>query len=207
MLNLLISKWYECRPACHPLLRYLASQFFMDIGRLEELKQDLLNGRLGRHRRLLISLGLFLLAFWTVSIGVGYFLITHAMDDNQASANRGINTPSQIGLLFTGHKPTELVNSLVFLNRVKLEPVSDAANIYYVSDDSGTRLLVVAHQPNAPADDAVANVMGTIRFLNPAMIKKWKLSKEEQKTLKAQGVYLDAESLKVKKSNPTVAKN
>ncbi|MGZ4788058.1 MAG: hypothetical protein ACXVZX_06030 [Terriglobales bacterium] len=177
----------------------------MDLARLEELKQDLLNGRLGRHRRLLIGLGLFTLAFWTITVAGGYFLVTHAMDDNQATSTRGINTPTQVALLFAGHRPAELVNSLVFLNRVKIEPASDAAKVYYTGDESGTRLLVVAHQPSAPSEEAVANVMGTIRPLTSDLLKKWKFSKQEQKVLKAQGVYLDAESLKVRKSAATVA--
>lgn len=178
----------------------------MNLSRLEELKQDLLNGRFERHRRLLIGFGLFMVAFWTLTLAGGYFLVTHAMDDNHATATRGINTPSQVGLLFTGHRPQDLVNSLVFLNRVKLQPASDAAKVYYVDDDSGARLLVVAHQPSAPTDEAVANVMGTIRPINSAELKKWKLSKDEQKALKAQGVYLDAESLKVHKDAATLAK-
>jgi hypothetical protein len=37
-------------------------------------------------------------------------------------------------------------------------------------------------------------------------MKKWKLSKDEQKALKVQGVYLDAESIKVHKSNASIAR-
>jgi hypothetical protein len=178
----------------------------MDIARLEELKEDLLHGRLAPHRRLLIGVGLFMIAFWTITIAGGYLLVTHAMDDNQSTAARGVNTPSQVGLLFAGHRPSELVNSLVFLNRVKVEPASETAQVYYAGDDSGTRMLVVAHQPGVPTDEAVANVMGTIRPLTTDLMKKWKLSKDEQKALKVQGVYLDAESIKVHKSNASIAR-
>ena len=177
----------------------------MDLTRLEELKDDLLHGRIARHRRLLIGVGLFTIAFWTITLVGGYFLVTHAMDDNQASATRGVNTPTQVPLLFAGHRPSELVNSLVFLNRVKIEPASDAGKVYYAGDDSGTRLLVVAHKPGAPTGEAVANVMGTIRPLTSDLLKKWKFSKDEQKTLKQQGVYLEAESMKIHKTPASIA--
>ncbi len=177
----------------------------MDVEALERLKDDLLHGRIFEHRRLLVGMAVFMLAFFAVTLVGGYLLVTHAMDDNHATATRGINTPSQVGLLFTGHRPAELVNSLVFLNRVKLEPASKTGQIYYAGDDSGTRMIVVSHQPGAPNDDATANVMGTIRPVTSDLMKKWKLSKEEQKAVKAQGVYLEAESLKVKKDAATVA--
>lgn len=170
----------------------------MDITRLEQLKNDLRNGEFFKHRRLLIGAGLFLVAFWTVTIVGGYFLVTHAMDDNQVSSQRGINTPSQVALLFEGHQPFQLVNSLVYLNRVKLEP-TEVGSVYYAGDEEGKRLLVVTHTPNAPKDQAIANVMGTVRPVNTELLKKWKLNKEEQKIVKAQGVYLEAESVRVKK--------
>ncbi len=178
----------------------------MDVRRWEELKQDLLDGRFDRHRRLLVTVCLFAVAFFGLILVGGYVLVTHAMDDNHVTSTRGINTPTQVSLLFAGHNPNQLVNSLVYLNRVKIEPVSDAAKIYYAGDDSGTRLLVVAHQPSAPSEESVANVMGTIRPLTSDLIKKWKLSKEQQKAVKSQGVYLDVESLKVHHPAATMAK-
>jgi len=177
----------------------------MDVATLEQIKNDLLNGRILKHRRLLIAAGLFVFAFWTITIAGGYFLVTHAMDDNQASATRGVNTPTQVALLFSDHRPAELINSLVFLNRVKLEP-TEGGEAYYACDDSSTRLIVVAHQPGAPSTESVANVMGTVRPVTATLLKKWKLSKEEQKLVKEQGIYLDAESLKVQKGPATVAK-
>jgi hypothetical protein len=176
----------------------------MDVARLEQLKQDLLNGDLFKHRRLLIGFGLFLVAFWAVTIAGGYFLVTHAMDDNQVSA-RSVNTPSNVSLLFEGHHPYQLINSIVFLNRVKLAPASDNASLYYAGDDS-QKLLVVFHGSSAPADESVANVMGTLRPVSTEILKKWKLSKDELKAIKAQGIYLEADSVKVQKAPQTVAK-
>ena len=170
----------------------------MDITRLEQLKTDLLNGEILKHRRLLIGAGLFFVAFWGLTIVGGYFLVTHAMDDNQVTATRGINTPSDVALLFDGHRPSELVNSLVYLNRVKLDP-TEVGSVYYAGGEDGKRLLVVSHAPNSPKDEAVANVMGTIRPVNTELLKKWKLDKEEQKAVKAQGVYLEADSVRVQK--------
>jgi len=170
----------------------------MDTTRLEQLKNDLRNGEILKHRRLLIGAGLFVVAFWAVTIVGGYFLVTHAMDDNQVTAQRGINTPTEVALLFDGHRPFELVNSLVYLNRVKLEP-TEVGSVFYAGDENGKRLLVVSHIPNAPHEASVANVKGTVRPVNTELLKKWKLNKEEQRTVKAQGVYLEAESIRVKR--------
>lgn len=177
----------------------------MDVSRLEELKRDLLSGNILKHRRLLMSLGMLFVAFWTVTIIGGYFLVTHAMNDNQVSSRRDIDTPSKISLLFAGHEPSELINDLVFLNRVKLLP-ADSGDAFYISDDSGARLLVEPHGNKNTGEESVANVMGTLRPINAALLKKWKLSKAEQKEAKKMGVYLDAESVKVQKNSSTLAK-
>ena len=176
----------------------------MDVARLEELKQDLLHGNILKHRKLLIVTGLCMLLFWTVAIVGGYKLVTHAMDDNQMTSRRVVDTPSQISLLFSGHRPYDLINDLVYLNRVKLSPTS-TGNVYYATDENGDRLLVVAHSSKAPSDETVAGVMGTIRPISSAQLKKWNISKEQQKELKAQGVYVEAESLRREKTSATVA--
>ena len=176
----------------------------MDVARLEELRHDLLHGEILKHRRLLGIVGLCMLAFWTVAIIGGYALITHAMDDNQMTSRHPVDTPSQIPLLFAGHRPYDLINDLVYLNRVKLSPTS-AGHVYYATDDNGNRLLVVAHTSKAPSDDAVAGVKGTLRPITSELLKKWKVSKDDQKALKAQGIYLDAESVKPQKNPSTLA--
>ena len=179
----------------------------MDLTRLEQIKDDLLRGDFLKHRRLLIGAGLFVAAFWIVTFVGGYFLVTHAMDDNQVTAQRGINTPSDISSLFAGQHPYQLVNDLVFLNRVAVAPVSESTNnVLYATDQAGNKLLVLTNKPGVPTDEKVANVMGTLRPLTPELLKKWKLSKDDQKAAKAQGVYLEAESLKVQKSPATIAK-
>lgn len=171
----------------------------MDVVALEELKNDLLNGEILKHRRLLAGLAIFLVAFTALTIVGGYVLVTHAMNENQVTNVRGINTPSEVSLLFEGHHPTELINNLVFLNRVKLSSASEkSSNVYYAGDES-QKLLVVSHGTTNPPDQSVANVFGTVRPLTSEMMKKWKLSKQEQKELKKQGVYIDAQSVKVPK--------
>jgi hypothetical protein len=110
-----------------------------------------------------------------------------------------------VSLLFEGHHPYQLINNIVFLNRVKVAPASDKASLYYAGDEP-QKLLVLFHGANAPADEAVANVMGTLRPISTEILKKWKLSKEEQTAIKAQGVYLEADSLKIQKTPQTVAK-
>lgn len=177
----------------------------MDVARLEQLRYDLLHGEILKHRRLLVGVSIFLVAFWTLTIAGGYMLVTHAMNDDQIASQRAINTPTQVALLFDGHRPYDLVNSVVFLNRVKLEPAT-ASHVYYAGDDSGPRLLVVDYATGAPADPSVANIFGTVRPLNAGLMKKWKLSKAEQKTLKTQGVYLEAQSVKVQKDSTTLAR-
>jgi hypothetical protein len=176
----------------------------MDVARLEQLKSDLLNGDILKHRRLLAAAGLFLIAFCAITVAGGYFLVTHAMDDNQVSS-RSVNTPSQVSLLFEGSHPYQLINNIVFLNRVKLAPIPDRSSVYYAGDEP-QKLLVVFHGSSAPSEDSVANVMGTLRPVNAEVLKKWKLNKDEQKAIKAQGIYLDAESVKVQKSPEALAR-
>jgi hypothetical protein len=176
----------------------------MNAAQLEQLKSDLLNGDILKHRRLLAAVGVFLIAFCAITVAGGYFLVTHAMDDNQVSS-RSVNTPSQVSLLFEGYRPYQLINNIVFLNRVKLAPIPDRSSVYYAGEEP-QKLLVVFHGSNAPAEYSVANVMGTLRPVNAELFKKWKLGKDEQKTIKEQGVYLDAESVKVQKSPNALAR-
>ena len=184
-----------------------ASYLIMDLAQLEQIKYDLLHGDFLKHRRLLVGVGLFTAAFWVVTIVGGYFLVTHAMDDNQVTAQRGINTPSDISSLFAGERPYQLVNNMVFLNRVTVGPAgSGNDNLLYATDQSGNKLLVLTQLPAVSTEERLANVMGTLRPLTPQLLKKWKLNKDDQKEAKAQGVYLEAESLKVQKSGPTMAR-
>ena len=168
------------------------------VARVEQLRNDLLNGDILKHRQLLIGAALFVFAFAALTIAGGYFLVTHAMDDNQTTSSHSINTPTDVALLFEGHKPFELVNSLVYLNRVKLE-ATEVGSVFYAGGEDGKRLLVVTHGTNPPATDSVANLMGTVRPVNTELLKKWKLNKEEQKAVKSQGVYLEADSVRVQK--------
>jgi len=178
----------------------------MDYARLEELKTDLLNGDIMKHRHLLIGTGLALIAFWAVTLVGGYYVVTHALDDNHVSTQRSVNTPSQVGLLLADHRPSQLINSIVFLNRVKLKP-SETSNVYYAGEDEGQKLVVVSHASGTPIDDSVVNVMGTVRPVSAELLKKWKLTKDEQKAVKAEGIYIDAESVKkVQHATATVAK-
>jgi hypothetical protein len=180
----------------------------MDLTRLEQIKTDLLRGDFLKHRRLLLGVGLATAVFWTVTFVGGYFLVTHAMDDNHITAQHGVNTPTDISSLFTNQRPYQLVNDLVFLNRVNVAPASDEVpNLLYASDQSGNKLLVVTESKAFSSEEKTANVMGTLRLITPQLLKKWKLSKDDQKAAKAQGIYLEAESLKAQKTPATMAKN
>lgn len=181
---------------------FLASKQGMDLARIEELRHDLLHGEIFKHRRLLMVVGTCMIAFWGVAIFGGYLLVTHAMDDNQLASRQAVDTPSQISLLFAGHRAQDLTNDLVYLNRVKLTP-TPVGHLYYATDENGDRLLVMSSK--APSEDALAGVMGTLRPVNWALLKKWKMSKDEQKALREQGVYLDAESVKLQKDSSTLA--
>ena len=179
----------------------------MDLTRLEEIKSDILHGDFLKHRRLLLGVGLVTAVFWTVTFIGGYFLVTHAMDDNRVTAERGINTPSDIAALFANQRPYQLINDLVFLNRVTVAPATEeAGNVLYATDRAGNKLLVVTDSKGSPTEEKVANVMGTIRPLTPQLLKKWKVNKDDQKAAKEQGVYLEVESLKVQKTPATMAK-
>jgi hypothetical protein len=178
----------------------------MDTAKLEQLRTDLLNGDISKHRRLLMVAGLLMVAFWIATITVGYYAVKNYSTDDRVNVQHGVNTPSRLDSLTSARQPADLVNSIVYLNRVKLEP-SDASNVYFASDSEGHRMLVVSQAPHAPKQDSVVNLLGTVRPVSNDLLKKWKLDKEQQKTIKAQGLYLEAESIKTKATpSATVAK-
>jgi hypothetical protein len=178
----------------------------MDVAKLEQLRADLLQGNFRKHRQLLITTGLLLVAFWAITIAVGYFAVNRWIEDEHVTVSKALNTPSQFGPLLTDHRRSDLVNSIVYLNRVKLEP-GDADSLYFATDDQGNRMVVVSQSANAPSQNAVVSIMATIRPVSPALLKKWKLDKEEKKTIQAEGLYLEAESIKTKSgASETVAR-
>jgi hypothetical protein len=176
----------------------------MYVERLERFRDRLLRGEVLTRRGMLIFSGVCTVAFLIAAVVGGYTLVAHAMDENRMLSRHPVDTPSQISLLFAGHDPADLVNYRVYLNRVTLTP-APAGNAYYATDEKGDRLLVVAHDPKRPSDDAVASVTGTVRPLNYTLLKELKISKAERKTLKAQGVYLDAAAVKIRSNTSTIA--
>jgi len=178
----------------------------MDVARLEQFRDKLLSGEVVTRQRLLIVSGLFTLVFFAATIIGGYTLITHAINENLMLSRHPVDTPSDISLLFAGHHADELINDRVYLNRVTLSRAA-AGNTYYATDETGDRLLVVAHGSKTHPDEAVASVIGTVRPINYSLLKEWKVSKAEQKRLKSQGIYLDAAAVKIRSNTSTIAAN
>jgi len=165
----------------------------MDFSRIEQLRDELL-----QNRRLAITAGLIVVAFWIVTLVGGYFLVRHALvADN--STPRSVNTPTQVGLLLDDSMPN-LINHIVYFNDVKIES-GPSDDVYYATGPKGAKVLVISTGHNAP-DAAAVDIQGTVRPAPPVatMTKKWKLSKAEAQKIKEDGIYIEADDIRADRS-------
>lgn len=162
----------------------------MDFARIQQLRHELL-----QNRRLAITAGFVVIAFWIVTIVGGYFLVRHAFDDDHVSV-RSLNTPTQIGLLLDDSMP-DLIYHIVYFNDVKIEsgPTDD---VYFATGPKGTSVLVVATGRKTPNDTDAVDIRGTVRPIPPlsTLTRKWKLSKDQVKAVRKQGIYIEADDIK-----------
>lgn len=126
------------------------------------------------------------------------------MSDERVATQSSANTPSKLGSLLAGHPSSDLVNNIVYLHHVKLEPGA-MDNVYYAVDEEGRRMVVVVNGAGAPKQESMANLLGTIRPVGAEQLKKWRLDKAEKGTVKAQGIYIEAERVKVQKEAAAMA--
>jgi hypothetical protein len=166
----------------------------MDFSRIEQLRDELL-----QNRRLAVTAGLIVVAFWAITLVGGYFLVRHVLAPDSASNLRSVDTPTQVGLLLNDSMP-DLINHIVYFNDVKIEsgPTDD---VYFATGAKGAKVLVISTGHNAP-DAAAVDIQGTVRPAPPVntMTKKWKLSKAEAKKVKEDGIYIEADNIRADRS-------
>lgn len=166
--------------------------------RITQLRNKLLHDR-----KALAIAAVLLVLLSTTTLIAGIVAVRHAVQEDRITT-RAFNAPSEVGLLLED-SPTELFNHIVFFNDVRLEagPTND---VYFATSKDGKSILVLstgAKSASALNADSV-DVQGTVRAVPPlsTMTKKWKLSKDQVKTIRKQGVYIEAESIRVKHSSP-----
>ncbi len=165
----------------------------MDLPRIEQLKEDLL-----QNRKLLLTVGVLVVMFWVVTIAGGYLLVKHAIAEDRTSVNRPASTPTQVGLLFEDKNTNQIVNHIVYFNDVRLEP-GPTDNVYFAVGSAGQKVMVIATGNKAPVDEAMVDLQGTARAVPAAAtLKKWKLSKDQQKAVHDQGIYIEADAIHTK---------
>jgi hypothetical protein len=164
--------------------------FIMDFARIERLRDELLH-----NRKYAAIAGVLLLAFWVVTLTGGYLLFRRALEDVRPVVASVVNVPTNVGSLATDRR-SEVLNHIVFLNDVHLEP-GPTEGVYYAVGASGDRMLVISQGRKAAADNAQVDIKGTIRQIPPAstLSTKWKLNKEEQKAVREQGIYIEADEI------------
>jgi hypothetical protein len=175
----------------------------MDLQRIAQLRDELLHDRKWK-----ITAAVLVLAFWVITIIAGVTFVRNAMREDRVLAH-SVNTPSQVNLILEDTMP-HLLNHIVYFNDVRLEQ-GPSSDVYFASSNNGHSVLVVSKgskSASALNADSV-DVQGTVRALPPTstLSGKWKLSKDQVKALRDQGVYIEAESIRAKRPpSPSVAK-
>jgi hypothetical protein len=169
----------------------------MDLAPFEQLRHELLH-----NRKYAAMAGVLLIAFWAVTLIGGYVLFKRAVEDVRPAVAGVVNVPTNVGSLATDNK-SEVLNHIVFFNDVHLEP-GPTEDVYYAVSVSGDRVLVISKGKKASGDNAQVDIKGTVRSL-PAvstLSKKWKLDKEEQKAVREQGIYIEADEIIARRAMP-----
>jgi hypothetical protein len=169
----------------------------MDRARIEQLRDEILH-----NRKYAAIAGVLLLAFWVVTLAGGYLLFKRAVEDVRPAVAGVVNVPTDVGSLATENR-SEVLNHIVFFNDVHLKP-GPTENVYYAVGVSGDRVLVVSQGKKAANDNAQVDIKGTVRSIPPTstLSNKWKLDKEEQKAVREQGIYIEADEIIARRSTP-----
>jgi hypothetical protein len=170
----------------------------MDRSRIVQLRYELLH-----NRKYAAIAGVLVLGFWVATLAGGYLLFKRAMEDYGPPASNVVDVPTKIGLLFSYDSPREVVDQIVFFNNVRLEsgPTDD---IYYAVGAAGNRVLVISNGSKAAMGDSQVDIKGTVRRLPTiyTLKKKWKLSQEEIRAAREQGIYIEAEQIISQRATP-----
>lgn len=163
----------------------------MDLSRIEQLRAEILH-----NRKYAVVASLVALAFFAVTLVVGFMIVRHAMDDDRPSVSSVVNVPTRVGLLFSYDEPSDVVNHIVFFNDVHLEPGPNDS-LYYAVGAAGHRVLVMSKGLKASPENAQVDIKGTVRLIPATTVlkKKWKLTSEELKAAREQGVYIEADEI------------
>jgi len=172
----------------------------MDMARIEQLRDEILH-----NRKYAALAAVLVLGFWAVTLAGGYLLFKRAMEDNRAPVASVVNVPTQLGSLLAENRG-EVVNHIVYFNDVHLEP-GPTDDVYYAVGAAGDRMLVLSQGKKSFSDGEQVDVKGTVRSLPPtATLKKWKLDKDEQKVLKGQGIYVEADEFIARRTKAAPAR-
>lgn len=169
----------------------------MNYARIEQLRDELLH-----NRKYAAIAGALVLAFWVFTLAGGYLLFKSAMEDVRPPVAGVVNVPTNVGSLATDRK-SEVLNHIVFCNDVHLKP-GPTEDVYYAIGASGDRVLVISQGKKAASDNAQVDIKGTVRQIPPTstLSKKWKLDTEEQKAVREQGIYIEADEIIARRSAP-----
>jgi hypothetical protein len=172
----------------------------MDIARIEQLRDELLH-----NRKYAAIAAVLVLGFWVVTLAGGYLLFKRAMEDNRPAVASVVNVPTKFASLVSDNR-NEVLNHIVFFNDVHLEsgPVD---NVYYAVGAAGDRVLVISQGKKSFSEGEQVDVKGTVRSVpTSATLKKWKLDKDEQKALKDQGIYVEADEIIARRTKAAPAR-
>jgi hypothetical protein len=143
--------------------------------------------------------------FFAITLVAGFVLFRRALDDNRPSVASVVNVPTKVGLLFSYDEPSDVVNHIVFFNDVHLEP-GPTDELYYAVGAAGNRVLVMSKGAKNSTDNAQVDIRGTVRTIPAVSIlkKKWKLTSDELKAAREQGIYIEADTISARR--PVAAK-
>jgi hypothetical protein len=140
---------------------------------------------------------------FAVTLAGGFVLFRRAVDDTRPPVATVVNVPTQVNLLFSYDKASDVVNHIVFFSDVHLE-AGPSDSLYYAGGAAGHRVLVVSEGRKPLSNNAQVDIKGTVRMLPSAttLKNKWKLSKEEVEAAQREGVYIEADEIIARRATP-----
>jgi hypothetical protein len=165
---------------------------------IQQLRHGLLHNRKYAAIACVLVLG-----FWVITLAGGYLLVRHAMDDSHTAVSNVVNVPTKVGLLFSFDDRSDVVNNIVFFNDVHLQ-AGPTADLYYAVGAAGNRVLVSSQGSKSVPENGQVDIKGTVRYLPTSytLKKKWKLTKEEIKAAREQGIYIEADQITAQPGSP-----
>jgi hypothetical protein len=165
----------------------------MDLARMERLRDELL-----QDRRWMIIAGVCAVVFCLATLVAGYYLVRHTMQEGRV-VTRTTSPPTQVRLLLD-ESMGNLLNYIVYFNDVRLEG-GPSEDVYFVTGASGGRMLVISKGSKTAREADSVDVKGTVRPVpSAATLKKWKLSNDQIKAVRDQGIFIEADEISARRS-------